>query len=97
VEPPIVASTSTVGCCPECLAPWHRTFVRDENRRIVPTGWEPGCDHPAADTPIPCTVLDPFLGSGTSGLVAKRLGRDFTGIELLPEYATLAQHRIEDG
>src|SRR5690606_28554727 len=41
------------------------------------------------------TVLDPFFGAGTTGLVADRLGRDCIGIELNPEYAALAQRRIE--
>ena len=41
------------------------------------------------------TVLDPFAGSGTTGIVAKRLGRDFIGIELNPEYAALGQQGVE--
>lgn len=40
------------------------------------------------------TVLDPFLGSGTVGLVASTLERKFVGIELNPEYIKLAQSRI---
>lgn len=42
------------------------------------------------------TVLDPFAGSGTTGLVALRHGRSFIGCELNPEYAQLARHRIID-
>ena len=42
------------------------------------------------------TVLDPFAGSGTVGVVALRHGRDFIGIELNPEYAALAESRIYD-
>jgi DNA modification methylase len=34
------------------------------------------------------------MGAGTVGLVARRLGRDYLGIELNPEYAELARHRI---
>lgn len=41
------------------------------------------------------TVLDPFLGSGTTGLVADQLGRDCIGIELNPEYAAMARKRID--
>lgn len=41
------------------------------------------------------TVLDPFLGSGTTALVADRLGRDAIGIELNPTYADMARRRIE--
>lgn len=40
------------------------------------------------------TVLDPFTGAGTTGLVASRLGRDFIGIELNPAYVALAEDRI---
>jgi len=40
------------------------------------------------------TVLDPFMGSGTTGVVAKRLKRNFIGIEISPEYHEMAQNRI---
>lgn len=40
------------------------------------------------------TVLDPFMGSGTSGAVALDTGRHFVGIELKPDYAELAQQRL---
>lgn len=39
-------------------------------------------------------VLDPFLGSGTTALVARDLGRDWLGIELNPTYVRLAQERL---
>lgn len=58
------------------------------------TGWRPTCAHDAE--PIPCSVLDPFAGSGTVGVVALRLGRSFIGIELSPEYAEMARRRIVD-
>lgn len=40
------------------------------------------------------TVLDPFTGSGTTGAVAKRLRRNFIGVEINPEYRKMAQDRI---
>jgi len=40
------------------------------------------------------TVLDPFFGSGTVGVVAERLGRHWIGIELNPEYADIAKNRL---
>ena len=43
---------------------------------------------------IPGIVLDPFFGSGTVGLVAKKLGRDFVGIDNNPEYCELAKKRL---
>jgi site-specific DNA-methyltransferase (adenine-specific) len=40
------------------------------------------------------TVLDCFLGSGTTGKVAKQLSRQFIGIEISPEYLEIAKNRI---
>ena len=42
------------------------------------------------------TVLDPFAGSGTTGVVCRKLGREFVGVELNQEYADLANTRIEN-
>lgn len=39
-------------------------------------------------------VLDPFMGSGTTGVVAKKLGRNFIGIDLNKEYVEIAEKRI---
>jgi len=41
-------------------------------------------------------VLDPFMGSGTTALVAKKLNRHYVGIELNPEYVKMAEKRIKD-
>ena len=40
-------------------------------------------------------VLDPFFGSGTTGAVAKRLGRRYIGIDLNPKFCEIARQRIE--
>jgi len=42
-------------------------------------------------------VLDPFFGTGTVGVVAKRLGRDWLGIELNPTYVRMAEARLGSG
>jgi len=41
-----------------------------------------------------CIVIDPFSGAGTVGLVCKRLGRDFVGIELSESYVAMARKRL---
>ncbi len=56
------------------------------------TGWRPTCECDAAV--VPATILDPFGGSGTTGLVADRLQRNAILIELNPDYAAMAQRRI---
>lgn len=47
-----------------------------------------------AGCPKSGVVLDPFLGSGTTATVAERLGRDWMGIELNPEYEPMIRRRI---
>jgi modification methylase len=47
-----------------------------------------------AATNVGDVVVDPFFGTGTTGAVAKRLGRRWIGIEREPEYAALAEERI---
>ncbi len=47
-----------------------------------------------AGAPVGHTVLDPFLGSGTTAAVARQLGRRYLGIELNPDYIKLAHERI---
>ena len=41
------------------------------------------------------TILDPFMGSGTTGVACARLGRRFIGIEIEPKYFDIACKRIE--
>lgn len=52
-------------------------------KRVILSSTEPGA-----------LVLDPFFGSGTTGAVAKKLGRNFIGIERERAYVELAQNRI---
>ena len=65
------------------------------------TGWRPTCRPECSNTgtlgpydTIPCVVCDPFSGAGTVAVVAARLGRDYIGTELNPEYVRIAERRI---
>jgi site-specific DNA-methyltransferase (adenine-specific)/modification methylase len=46
-------------------------------------------------TPEKAIILDPYMGSGTTGIACIRTGRRFIGIEISPEYFELAKNRIE--
>lgn len=59
---------------------------------ITTLGWQPTCSC-NADT-VPCTVLDPFGGSGTVGLVARNLKRDAILIELNPSYVKIMKKKL---
>ena len=89
----------------------HRTVsggVSNDARSRIDRGYLPSCgceisgnEMWAADMngPYPTepgTVLDPFGGAGTTGLVADRLGRNAILIELNPEYAAMAERRIRN-
>ncbi len=47
-----------------------------------------------ASCPVDGVVFDPFLGSGTTSVVAKKLGRHYCGVEISEEYALLAAKRL---
>lgn len=61
-------------------------------RESVTTGWQSSCK--CAAPIIPAIVLDPFSGSGTTGVMANKLGRNFIGIELNPQYVEMAERRL---
>jgi DNA modification methylase len=62
-------------------------------------GWKASCNCSSHFPPpptyvVPCVVLDPFMGSGTTGAVALAMGRNFIGTELNPDYVQIAKKRI---
>ena len=60
----------------------------------VTIGWQPTCTC-QNEGKGRCIVLDPFMGSGTTGMVAAIHQRNFIGFELNPEYCKMAERRIE--
>lgn len=88
VEPCVLAGTSEAGCCPTCLSPWRRVIETSGGR-----DWRKDCQCDPLP-PIPCTVLDPFGGSGTVGMVAQWNGRNSVLCELNQDYANLIYQRI---
>jgi DNA modification methylase len=79
----------TIGWRPSCSC----ANIDSSGEALVPTLRHPLDQLKYRDTPIPATVLDPFLGSGTAAMVADRLGRHCIGIELSPQYAEIAERR----
>jgi site-specific DNA-methyltransferase (adenine-specific) len=89
-----------VGCpervCADCGTPWHRPPHATVNGQAIRAQVRPDCVCLDADS-RPGLVLDPFMGSGTTALVAQRLGRDWLGIELNPDFAAQADRRVAAG
>jgi len=83
VERPI-KTTCPPTVCASCGTPYERNEEGDE--------WQQVCSCCSEETESGI-VLDPFIGSGTTATTAKRLGRDFIGFELNPDYVTIAQRR----
>lgn len=69
--------------------PSRRRHYASYPTKLIETPIEAGC-------PQHGIVLDPFLGSGTTAVVARRLGRHFIGIEPNSEYVKIAQSRLEE-
>ena len=57
--------------------------------------WTPTCNCKDTDV-VPCTVFDPFTGSGTTAVVALKNGRNYIGTELNPDYIKIAEARIKE-
>jgi site-specific DNA-methyltransferase (adenine-specific) len=92
VEAPLLASCPE-RVCRRCSEPWRRAeVVRSLGHLAVVGELRPACACDAAWRPG--VVLDPFMGSGTTAVVAEQLGRDWLGIELKPEFVRLAEERI---
>ena len=100
VRRPILA-TCPEAVCTACGLPWRR------GASVTRQAEQPGLGNPAGTqgigplvpcgcgTPtLPGVVMDCFFGTGTVGVVAQKLGREWLGIELNPKYADLARERL---
>ncbi len=94
--PPTLLEVPMKASCPErvckkCGAPKVRITDFDESGKKI-VKWEDWCKCDAGYEPG--IVLDPFMGSGTTALLAKQMNRRFVGIELNPEYIEMAVKRL---
>ena len=69
----------------------RRNGEKDNHGKNLTLGWRSTCSHDLP--PISALVLDPFCGSGTTGVVALRHRRRFVGLDIQPTYLKLAQER----
>jgi len=91
IERPILA-TVPERICVQCDQPWRRQRTPRRTGEVGKVGPLLRCDCFAPTRPG--VVLDPFFGTGTVGVVAERLGRDWLGIELNPHYVEMATRRL---
>jgi DNA modification methylase len=95
---PIVTAATPERICVQCDRAWTRpTWIRSRPTyegmlHVRKVGELRRCDCFAPSRPG--VVLDPFMGTGTTAVVAERLRRDWLGIELNPTFATRAADRL---
>jgi DNA modification methylase len=92
----LVERAILAGCpeqrCARCRTPWRRSMIRAIGSSAVRGTLQPDCR--CAGSAEPGLVLDPFIGSGTTAVVAEQWGRDWYGIELNRQYVEEAMLRI---
>ena len=77
--------------CSSCRTPWIQRLVR-KGHTATRRPPRPTCRCEARAEPG--IVLDPFMGSGTTAISAAKLGRDWLGIDINPDFVELAENRI---
>jgi len=88
-----ITAATPVLRCGDCRAPYTRKLIRHQNGTVTREPYAPTCAHNDANAE-PGIVLDPFIGSGTTAVVAEGIGRRWEGIELNAQFALEALARI---
>jgi DNA modification methylase len=78
------------------MSVWRMSADADDNDHPCAYPVELAARPIKSSCPVGGTVLDPFAGSGTSGVAAVKLGRKFIGIEIEPKYFSIAVKRISE-
>jgi site-specific DNA-methyltransferase (adenine-specific) len=99
VFPPKLAERPLLATCPEkvcsdCGVPWRRGPPSNDGKDTAIGALTKVCLCLSEATQAG-VVLDPFIGSGTTAIVADANGRDWIGVEVNPEFAELANARIK--
>ena len=76
---------------------WEIAIAQNKTNHPAVFPYELAYDHIRSWSDAGDIVLDPFMGSGTTGIAARDLGRKFIGIEISDEYFALSEERILDG
>lgn len=75
---------------------WSGPYMKVKEERHHPTQKPLAIMQWAVEQTDAATILDPFMGSGTTGVACMKLGRKFIGIEIEPKYFAIACKRIEE-
>lgn len=75
---------------------WVGSNAKDTQQRVHPTQKPVDLMKWCIELSKAETVLDPFMGSGTTGVACSRLGRNFIGCEIDPTYFAIAERRIKE-
>jgi hypothetical protein len=73
----------------------YTSTLGNNQATYVANGFSPSCECNAGD-PVPCRVLDPFAGSGTTMQVCEALGRDSWGVELMAKNIPIISERLKE-
>lgn len=79
-----------------CNNVWHISTAQSKTKHTAPYPEKLVETCVLSASPVGGVVLDPFMGSGTTAVVAKKFNRNFLGCELNPDYVTIANDRISN-